>query len=75
MEQPVKPILEKAMNEIVDGAPVPDVLSRACVLAALKRDVEKPSGANLGKKAKANDAHALAMLAVRYPQLAKELSK
>ncbi len=43
-------------------------------MAALKRDIEKPSPANLGKKAKATDTHALAMLAVRYPNLAKELS-
>jgi len=53
--------------------PDQDKLSRAAVMAALKRDVEKPSGANLGKKAKVTDTHALAMLAVRYPNLAKEL--
>ena len=52
-----------------------DQVSRTELLDALRRDVGKPSGANLGKRSKPADAHALAMLAVRYPHLAKELSK
>lgn len=46
---------------------------RKTLMDALRRDVGKPSGANLGRRSKPIDTHALAMLAVRYPNLAKEL--
>ena len=61
------------MNAITE--PVRDQISRQDLLDALRRDVGKPSGANLGRRAKATDAHALAMLAVRYPKLAEALNE
>ena len=54
--------------------PTPIQLKKSDLLDALRRDVGKPSGANLGKRSKTTDTHALAMLAVRYPNLAKALT-
>ena len=62
------------MNAIVDVAPVPDPLSRAELLAALKKDFEGSSHHNgVRKKTKSSDAHNIAMLAVRCPNLAEAL--
>ncbi|MCF8156329.1 MAG: hypothetical protein K9K35_10025 [Rhodoferax sp.] len=52
-----------------------DLIRRGDLLAALKLDVGKPSGANLRTKSKPTNEHALALLAVRYPNLSKELAK
>ena len=54
--------------------PTPIQLNKSDLLDALRSDVGKPSGANLGKRSKVTNTHAIAMLAVRYPNLAKALT-